>query len=189
LLDLTDAIPLGLYECPVPYKRLVNSELLADLVSTGRIIYHKDTCLDADEVSRRIAVANGNTFGLYDAYMVNAVSSLKAGAAGLSCIQGNYFPELIAWLCAHFDEEDRQADVDRVQQFLTDSMDLIHTAYPTGAKYCLQQRGLPMSIYTRRAVDPLTPAIQQQLDTMLETVRQLQLELGIEMVNAQPLLK
>ncbi len=34
-------------------------------------------------------------FGLYDAYMVHAIESLKAGSAGLSCIQGNFFPELI----------------------------------------------------------------------------------------------
>jgi 4-hydroxy-tetrahydrodipicolinate synthase len=52
-----------------------------------------------------LKVTNGiDAFGLYDAYAVNAVASLKAGAAGLSCIQGNFFPELIVWLCDHFDD-------------------------------------------------------------------------------------
>ncbi|GAB4018720.1 dihydrodipicolinate synthase family protein [Spirosoma koreense] len=182
LMNQTDRIPLGLYECPVPYKRLISSQLLASILPTGRIIYHKDTSLDADEVVRRLAVAEGYEFGLYDAYMVNAVSSLKAGAAGLSCIQGNYVPELIVWLCDHYNDEDRQADVDRVQQWLVDSMDLLHTAYPTAAKYALQKRGLPISLYTRRAVDPLTTDVQQQLDTLLETASQLQDELGIKEV-------
>jgi len=42
-------------------------------------------------------------FGLYDAYMKHAVESLKAGSAGLSCIQGNYFPKLRVWLCDNLD--------------------------------------------------------------------------------------
>lgn len=180
LMNLTDTIPLGLYECPVPYKRLISSQLLASILPTGRVIYHKDTSLDADEVARRLAVADGYPFGLYDAYMVNAVSSLRAGAAGLSCIQGNYVPELIVWLCHQFDNPDRQMDVQRVQQWLVDSMDLLHTAYPTAAKYALQKRGLPISLYTRRAIDPLTPVVQQQLDRLLHDVEQLGDELAIK---------
>lgn len=182
LMNQTDNIPLGLYECPVPYKRLISSQLLANILPTGRIIYHKDTSLDADEVERRLAVAEGYQFGLYDAYMVNAVSSLKAGAAGLSCIQGNYVPELVVWLCENYDNEDRQADVQRVQQWFVDSMDLLHTAYPTAAKYALQKRGLPISLYTRRAIDPLTPAVQEQLDMLMTTAKQLQNDLGIDQV-------
>ena len=180
LMNLTDTIPLGLYECPVPYKRLISSQLLASILPTVRVIYHKDTSLDADEVARRLAVADGYPFGLYDAYMVNAVSSLRAGAAGLSCIQGNYVPELIVWLCHQFDNPDRQMDVQRVQQWLVDSMDLLHTAYPTAAKYALQKRGLPISLYTRRAIDPLTPVVQQQLDRLLHDVEQLGDELAIK---------
>ena len=57
LLALTEGTPLGLYECPVPYKRLINSTMLAELLPTGRIVYHKDTSLDADEVARRLKVA------------------------------------------------------------------------------------------------------------------------------------
>ena len=180
LMALTDAIPLGFYECPVPYKRLINSDILASLLPTGRLVYHKDTCLDADEVSRRLAVASGYNFGLYDAYMVNAVSSLRAGAAGLCCIQGNIFPELITWLCAHVNDAARQDEVNLVQQFLTDCMDLVHTAYPIIAKYSLQKQGLPISLKTRRAVDPLTPALQNDMDSLLETVTQLRETLGIE---------
>ncbi len=180
LMDLTGGIPLGMYECPVPYKRLISSAMLADLLPTGRLIYHKDTSLDASEVSRRLLVAQGYNFGLYDAYMVNAVSSLRAGAAGLCCIQGNIFPELVTWLCAHFDDASRQHDVARLQQFFTGCMDLVHTAYPTIAKYSLQQRGLPISLYTRRDVEPLTRSLRDDIDELLKTVAQLRQELGIE---------
>ncbi|MCY7358430.1 MAG: dihydrodipicolinate synthase family protein [Rudanella sp.] len=185
LMQLTEAIPLGLYECPVPYKRLINSAILADLLSTGRLIYHKDTSLDADEVARRLRVAEGYEFGLYDACLVNAVSSLRAGAAGLSCIQGNIFPELIAWLCANFDDLARQEQVERVQQFMTDCMDLVHAAYPIIAKYSLQKRGLPISLYTRRTVDSFTAAVREDIDALLTAVDQLYQELGIELVQPQ----
>lgn len=184
LIDLTDGIPLGFYECPVPYKRLINTEILNELLPTGRLIYHKDTCLDDQEVAHRIAAGAGYQFGLYDAYMVNAVSSLRAGAAGLSCIQGNEFPELIVWLCNNFDQTDKQPDIDRVQQFFVDCMDLVHSAYPIIAKYTLQKRGLPISLYTRRDVGQLTPELQRDMDALIETASELQASLGIETVSA-----
>lgn len=179
LISITGDIPLGFYECPVPYKRLIPSTILKELVETGRVIYHKDTCLDDEEVLRRIQVAEGYQFGLYDAYMVNAVSSLKAGAAGLSCIQGNIYPELIVWICKHFNDVDRQEDVKKVQQFFVDSMDIVHSAYPVIAKYSLQKRGFPISIYTRRKVDELTNSLKQEMDQLLIEIEKLQNELGI----------
>jgi 4-hydroxy-tetrahydrodipicolinate synthase len=182
LIDLTDDIPLGFYECPVPYKRLINSPVLQELIKTRRIVYHKDTCLDLEEVTRRINVAEGHKFGLYDAYMVNAVASLKAGAAGLSCIQGNIYPELIVWICKHYNDQSRQADIERVQQFFIDSMEIVHTAYPTIAKYCLRKRGFPMSTYTRRDVGTLTDDMKERADQLLVEIDQILGDLGIESV-------
>ncbi|RZK87947.1 MAG: dihydrodipicolinate synthase family protein, partial [Pedobacter sp.] len=105
LLNQTGKIPIGFYECPVPYKRVLKPEQLADFVSTGRVIYHKDTCLDLTQIKEKLRLTQDNAFGLYDAYIVHAVESLKAGSSGLSCIQGNYFPELIVWLCDHYNDE------------------------------------------------------------------------------------
>jgi 4-hydroxy-tetrahydrodipicolinate synthase len=182
LIALTEDIPLGFYECPVPYKRLINSEVLEKLIQTGRVVYHKDTCLDLEEVKRRLAVGKEYVFGLYDAYMVNAVDSLKAGAAGLSCIQGNIYPDLVVWIANHFEDESRQDDVTKVQQFFVDSMDLVHSAYPIIAKYSLQKRGFPISLYTRREVDSLTDDLKTQMDALLLEVETLHTELGIESV-------
>ncbi len=183
LLDLTQGIPLGMYECPVPYKRLINSKMLAELLPTGRIVYHKDTSLDDEEVARRLKVGEGYDFGLYDAYMVNAVSSLKAGAAGLSCIQGNLFPELVVWLCANYDQPGRAEEVAKVQRFFEDCMDLAHTAYPILAKYTLQKRGLPISLYTRREVNPLTPSVIVELEDLLASADRLMEALRIAPIS------
>ena len=189
LMSLTDDIPLGLYECPVPYKRLINSEILEKLIATGRIIYHKDTCLDLIEVKRRIAVGEGFKFGLYDAYMVNAVASLRAGAAGLSCIQGNIFPELVVWICDHYNDPELQEDVLQVQRFFNESMDIVHSAYPTIAKYSLQKRGFPISLYTRREVEELTSDLKDQMDQLLDNVEELQSTLGITSIFRRNLVK
>ncbi|WP_460981055.1 dihydrodipicolinate synthase family protein [Spirosoma fluminis] len=184
LLDLTEKIPVGMYECPVPYKRLINSTILTELLPTKRLIYLKDTSLDAAEVARRLEAGKGYTFGLYDAYLVNAVSSLQAGAAGLSCIQGNIFPELISWVCAHVHQPARREEVMRLQRFFTECMDLVHTAYPTIAKYSLQKRGLPVSLYTRRQVESLTPVLRKAIDDLMDSAAQLCEELHIELASA-----
>ncbi|WP_439557766.1 dihydrodipicolinate synthase family protein, partial [Dyadobacter sp.] len=170
------------YECPVPYKRLIDSKLLGELVQNRRIVYHKDTCLDIEEVTRRIKATEGFRFGLYDAYMVNATASLRAGAAGLSCIQGNIYPELVVWMCNHYDDAARAEETDRLQAFFNNSMDIVHTAYPIIAKYCLQKRGFPISLYTRREVDALTEEVKERADKLLAEADQLRSELGIDSV-------
>ncbi|MRX46687.1 dihydrodipicolinate synthase family protein [Pedobacter puniceum] len=150
LLAQTDDIPLGFYECPVPYKRLISPQQLGDLVKTGRVTYHKDTCLDITQIKAKLAATQGADFGLYDAYMAHAVASLKAGSAGLSCIQGNFFPELIVWLCKNYNNEALQQEVVQVQAFFIKQMDVMHNVYPTISKYYLQKRGLDISTFTRR---------------------------------------
>ncbi|TGE24221.1 dihydrodipicolinate synthase family protein [Hymenobacter aquaticus] len=166
LLDWTPGIPLGFYECPEPYKRLLSARQLGQFVDTGRVIYHKDTCLDIKQVQAKLAAAQGHPFGLYDAYMGHAVDSLRAGAAGLSCIQGNFFPELIVWLCANYDQPHLQQEVAEVQQFFIRNMDVMHHVYPIAAKYSLKQRGIDISTFTRRQVGSFTSAVRQGVEAL-----------------------
>jgi 4-hydroxy-tetrahydrodipicolinate synthase len=180
LLDQTDKIPLGFYECPVPYKRVLKPAQLADFVSTGRVIYHKDTCLDLGQIKEKLKLTEGRTFGLYDAYIVHAVESLKAGASGLSCIQGNYFPELIVWLCDHYNDEAFKDEVQVVQQFLIDNMDVMHNVYPVVSKYFLQKRGLNISTFTRRNVGSFTPSVVKEVETLFDDYTSLRNNLNIK---------
>ncbi|HLR37329.1 MAG TPA: hypothetical protein VK084_04730, partial [Chitinophagaceae bacterium] len=83
----------------------------------------------------------------------NAVASLKAGAAGLSCIQGNYFPELIVWLCNHYDDKDSAV---KVQDFFLRNMHVMHFVYPVVAKFFLQHRGFEINTFSRRQVGVFT---------------------------------
>ena len=179
LLEQTGEIKLGLYECPVPYKRVLTASQLGQLVASGRITYLKDTCLDIQQVKAKLAAANDPSFGLYDAYMVHAVESLRAGAAGLSCIQGNFFPELIVWLCMHYNDPTCSEEVDTVQQFLTDRMDLMHDVYPIIAKYYLKKRGLSIGTYTRRKVGSFSNEVKGRVDKLYNDYAYLQKELEI----------
>jgi 4-hydroxy-tetrahydrodipicolinate synthase len=169
LFHLTGKIPLGFYECPQPYKRLLSAEQLRKFVATGRIIYHKDTCLDIEMVKDKLKATDGiESFGLYDAYAVNAVTSLQAGAAGLSCIQGNFFPELIVWLCDHFSDINAKVNVNKVQEFLTNYMEVIHYAYPVVAKYYLQKRGINISTFSRTNTEIFTSEVKDNVDHLYD---------------------
>jgi 4-hydroxy-tetrahydrodipicolinate synthase len=181
LFNLTPGVPLGFYECPVPYKRLISPRQLHDFVKTGRVIYHKDTCLDLEQIKQKIALTKDYpSFGLYDAYMVHAVESLKAGSKGLSCIQGNYFPELIVWLCDNYNNDSLKEEVNRVQNFLIENMDVMHDVYPIVSKYFLQKRGLNISTYTRRKVGDFTQAVSSKVELLLNSYSKLQNELEIK---------
>ncbi len=181
LLDLTPGIPLGFYECPVPFKRVLSASQLKSFVETGRVIYHKDTCLDIHQVREKLKATEGFPgFGLYDAYMVHAVESLEAGSAGLSCIQGNYFPELIVWLCNNYNVPSLKPEVQRVQQFLNDNMDVMHNVYPIVSKYFLQKRGLKISTFTRRKVGIFTNSITHEIESLYKNYNKLQKELDLK---------
>lgn len=163
-MEWTPGVPFGNYECPVPYKRLVSIPVLQALLISGRLCYHKDTSLDIDQVKAKIEAGAGARFGVYDAYMVHAKASLEAGSMGLSCIQGNFFPDLIADFCLRPSTD--------FQAFLAENMDLMHSAYPTSAKYVLQKQGFPINLATRRKVDPLTEELKGKLDQLLASSSQ-----------------
>lgn len=179
LLEATPGIKYGFYECPVPYKRLVSPALLKKFVETGRVNYFKDTCLDINIIKEKLEATKGADFGLYDAYMVHAVESLKAGSAGVSCIQGNYFPELIVWLCDNYADNALQQEVQTVQDFLTANMDVMHHVYPIVAKLFLQRRGFDISLVTRRDVGQLTQKEIAGIDRLFQDYQKLESDLAL----------
>jgi 4-hydroxy-tetrahydrodipicolinate synthase len=179
LMELTEEIPLGFYECPLPYKRVLTARQLKLFLETNRVIYHKDTCLDIGQVRAKIAAARGHNFGLYDAYLGHAVESLTSGSDGLSCIQGNFFPEVIVWVCNHYDDPDLRDEVQRVQKFLIDNMDVMHAVYPPVAKYFLQKRGMDISTFCRNNKAPVNSAVKHDIDQLFNDYATLKADLAI----------
>lgn len=185
LLDATGDIPLGFYECPTPYKRLVDAPLLGECVRSGRLIYHKDTCCDISQVREKLQLTrSAGTFGLYDAFMGHAVETLRAGSAGLSCIQGNLWPELVAWLCTHAEDPSKTEQVALAGAFFQQTMDIAHHLYPLNAKHFLKRRGWRIGTRTRRDVRRPTEKEVDDLDLLYNVSKQLYDRLGIRMVKA-----
>ena len=143
--------------------------------------YYKDTSLDIHSINEKVKATAGHpSFALYDAYMVNAVASLKAGCAGLSCIQGNFVPELISWIADNFASPAHEKQINEAQQFLINTMDVMHDVYPVAAKYFLQSRGFPIRLTTRRKVGELSLAVKNNIDQLGRDYDQLQERLGIK---------
>src|SRR5690606_10280665 len=135
--------------------------------------------LDINSIRAKIAATKDEeSFGLYDAYMAHAVDTLKAGSAGLSCIQGNYFPELVVWLCDNYDNIDKTKEVDLVQGFFRKNMDIMHDTYPVSAKYVLQKLGQSIQLYSRcQDINVLTAEAKSGLDLLIEDYKDLDKQL------------
>lgn len=154
LLDLTGAIPLALYECPAPYHRLIPPDLVAWAAGTGRFHLLKETSRSLDAVRAKIDAARGTPLGIFNADATTLLASLRDGARGYCGIAANYYPDLLAWLCAHFAAE--PAGAQDVQAFLGIADTLIHQRYPVAAKHYRQLAGFDLLTVSRVMDDTLT---------------------------------
>ena len=161
---LTDNIPMGTYECPAPYKRIISPYVFKYLLGTNRMVYHKDTAIDFDKVKAKLELCKNNRIEFYDACVANTMYSLQAGAKGMSAISGNFYPEILVWMCNNATNPDKQEDVKYIQAQLTKTEDIIAQNYPLSSKYFLHKRGLPIEITSRVSSTPLTAQQRQALD-------------------------
>ena len=167
MFSLTGNIPLGMYECPAPYKRIISAGLFKRLLEADRLVYHKDTSILHDLVKAKLDVLKSlgnNSLEFYDAHSPNAMFSLQNGAKGMSSISGNFYPEILVWMCNNANNPDKQEDVKWLQSEITRVDPLIHQAYPMSAKYFLQKRGLPVRTISRTFALELTPEQKKTLD-------------------------
>lgn len=179
VLSRTGRIPLGTYECPSPYKRLLTPGVLRFLLSTNRLVYHKDTSLDPANIRIKLDVAKNSRLELYDAHSPNAMQSLRMGAKGMSCIAGNFYPEIFAWMCQHATDNARQEEVEWMQGEITRMDSVISQGYSLSAKYFLQKRGVPVAINSRKSKTSLTRKQQETLDGVYMTLLKWHERLGI----------
>lgn len=140
-------VPFGVYECPVPDKRLASEELLGWLAGTGRVRFLKDTCCDIERIKRRLAAIAGTGLKLFNANTATLLPALRAGAAGFSGVMANFHPDLYAKLYAMFLKGDERAD--DLQAFLTLASSVESKLYPMNCKYHLRYAGIEASLVTR----------------------------------------
>ena len=178
LLDETGNIPLGVYECPVPYKRLLSPDLVKWMGKTGRFHFLKDTSCDLGQIKLKLEAAQGTSFQIYNANIPTCLSSLKAGAKGIASIASNLYPELIYYLTNNFNSENDK--IEKLNAFLTIMDPLIHEFYPMSAKYFLKLRGMKINTNTRVPMGSFTHqdfVKSEQLHRVSEILAE---ELGID---------
>ncbi len=140
-------ISLGIYECPIPYKRLLTPRIIEWCKSCGRFLFIKDTCCDPDMLADRLSQLNGSGILLYNANEQTFHHSLKHGAAGYSGIMANFHPDLLAWLQNNFESQPDKAE--ELSDLLSMMAFTEGPAYPCTAKYYLKNEGFNMDIYSR----------------------------------------
>ena len=136
LQSLTRALPsetpLGIYECPHPYKRLLSDAAIDWCAKSGRFSFIKDTSCRIDIIRRRLELIAGSPLRLANANGRTLLASLQAGAHGYSGIMTNFHPDLYVWLCRHWHEQPEQAR--QLADYLGISSLVEHLDYPVCAK-------------------------------------------------------
>jgi 4-hydroxy-tetrahydrodipicolinate synthase len=98
LARLPSDVPLGLYECPAPYRRLLSDEELRYCAETGRFVLLKDVSCDLSTVKRRVALAANTPLAIVNANAAIAYDAMRAGSRGFTGVFTNFHPDLYQFL-------------------------------------------------------------------------------------------
>ena len=140
-------VPLGFYECPYPYKRIISPELLKWCADTGRFYFIKDTSCDIENMKAKLEVIKGTNLKLFNANTSTLLETLELGASGYSRVMANFHPELYVKLCNIYKENPSKAR--KIADFLTVASLIERQVYPVNAKFYQKSIGNFNSIMTR----------------------------------------
>ena len=140
-------VPLGFYECPYPYKRIISPELLKWCADSGRFYFIKDTSCDIENMKAKLDAIKGTNLKLFNANTSTLLESLELGGSGYSGVMANFHPELYVKLCESFWQGDGQSR--KIADFLTVASLIERQVYPVNAKYYQKSIGNFNSIMTR----------------------------------------
>lgn len=146
---LPEDIPLGFYECPYPYKRVLSSFVVGELISMGRFEFIKDTCCDPEMIRERAEISSGTILKFFNANAATLLYSLKEGYAGYSGIMTNFHSDLYHKLCRDWTSMGDQAD--QLQSYLGMASVIECQFYPANARYSLMKEGVFSNLVSRRS--------------------------------------
>lgn len=160
-------LPLGLYECPYPYKRVLSKEVTKWCADSGRFYFLKDTCCDINLIKEKLEVINDTNLQLFNANSSTLLESLKEGAAGYSGVMANFHSDLYVWLCANYDKESEKSKI--LMDFLTTASMIERQVYPVNAKYYQKSIGNFNSLYTRtKSASELNKTAKSEIDQLTD---------------------
>jgi Dihydrodipicolinate synthase/N-acetylneuraminate lyase len=170
---LPQDMPLGFYECPYPYKRVMTPEVLEWCAGTGRFFFTKDTSCDMENISAKLKAVKGSSIQLFNANTATLLESMQAGGSGFSGVMANFHPELYVWLTENYEKEPEKAR--KVADLLTVSAFIERQVYPINAKYYQKSIGNFNTICSRTKDPALLNATAvlevEQLTRMIEDAK------------------
>lgn len=140
ILDTAPDVALGIYECPLPYHRLLSDETVAWLAETGRFTFFKDTSHEVARMAARVRSVHGTPLRIYDAGIENLAQSVGVGVVGMSGWISNVYPDAVAELTALADAEGASPRALDLQRALTDAEQRMGATYPSSAKRLVSLR-------------------------------------------------
>ena len=160
-------IPLGLYECPSPYRRLLSEAEFKMCLASGRFVVLKDVSCDLNIVRRRIALAAGTSLSVVNANAAIALEAINAGSSGFCGVFTNFHPDLYAWLYQNASED---SDLRRdLASFLVLSAMAENLGYPAIAKRFHRRLGTFASANCRAVAFDIAERFWG-LDPILDTI-------------------
>lgn len=149
IFDLFPEIDFGIYECPMPWKRLVSLEFLEKVAPEGRMVFLKDTCCDYELIRKRLKAVEGTPLKIFNANAMSWYDSYCHGSAGYNGVMANFHPDIYKWCYDHKDSDPEKARL--VADFLTAAAMIEMRIYPVNAKYHQQLVDVPMNVFSRSA--------------------------------------
>lgn len=139
LSNLPADLPLGLYECPAPFRRLLSDDELKFCRDTGRFVALKDVSCDLDTVRRRVGIVAGSPLNIVNANAAIAFEAMRAGSTGFAGVFTNFHPDLYAWM--YRNRAEPTALVRELEVFLALAANAEPLGYPKLAKIYQQRLG------------------------------------------------
>lgn len=171
-------VPLGFYECPYPYKRLLTPSVVRYCVESGRFAFLKDTCCNIEQIKEKLELTRGSNMHLYNANTATLLKSLELGGTGYSGVMANFQMKLYSWLVKHWKENRELAE--EVQSILTVCSFIELKNYPANAKCYLNLDGIPMLENARKGTQiPQSATEISELEQVLALSKKLERRIGI----------
>ena len=162
-------LPLGLYECPAPFRRLLSDEELAFCAESGRFAILKDVSCDLATVTRRVDLTKNSGLAVVNANAAIAFDAMKAGSPGFTGVFTNFHPDLYKWLLTHSAKHPALAD--ELSVYLALAAMAEPMGYPKLAKLYHQRLGT-FSCIRSRAIDFDIGERFWALDALLDKIMQ-----------------
>lgn len=134
ILSVTGDIPMGTYELPVPWHKVITKNEFEFMAKSKRFVFHKDTSCDLKSIKDKLDAAKETKLKIFSAHSPSILDAMKIGVNGYCGTGANFRPDLYVWLYENFNSEPKLAA--RVQQFLTNIEHRVDECrnYPANAK-------------------------------------------------------